>query len=154
MRGVVKDLARIVVVRPRISHDFVLSGKQWTFSYSIRNASTGCRPAARLAGHSPNTRPIAECLGFSDEWRGWRSLPRLALQTALLGLGQDMAWADRIMAPVRHYYRAESQRLAVRPKIMSFHHNSITVHPVFMVIQGHVAQNRININGSSRRYAT
>ena len=97
---------------------------------------------------------LAKCLGFTDSWQGWRSLPRLAIQAALLGLGQDMAWADRIMASVRHYCRVQSQRLAVHPKIMSFHHNSITVHPVSMVIQGHVAQNRININGSPRRYAT
>ncbi|MCL4351196.1 MAG: hypothetical protein M1318_00890 [Firmicutes bacterium] len=148
--GVVAGPAGILVNVTGLLQICLLWGLEMGWAYGLNMDDAAVQTQLRLMV----IRGLAECLGVSDGWQGWRSLPRLAIQTALLGLGQDMAWADRIMARVRHYYRVQSQRLAVHPKIMSFHHNSITVHPVSMVIQGHVAHNMININGSPRRYAT
>ncbi|MHB1610283.1 MAG: hypothetical protein ACYCT0_01170 [Sulfobacillus sp.] len=97
---------------------------------------------------------LTECMGLAMDKKGIRSWLGFGLQLVLLALGQDLAWADRVMGVVRHRWRVRAGRLTIHPKIMAFRHNTMTVHPNSMAIEARVAHNGKNSTGSSRRYAT
>ena len=54
----------------------------------------------------------------------------MGVNLVLLGLGQDLSWADQVMGTVRHHWRLKSGRLpAAHHEISTFRHKEATVHP-------------------------
>lgn len=75
-------------------------------------------------------RGLHRAMGLQNGREGLSSLVPMAINLVLLGLGQDLSWADQVMGTVRHQWRLESGRLpATHHEISTFRHKEATVHP-------------------------
>lgn len=73
---------------------------------------------------------LQQAMGLQNDRKGLSKLGPLAVNLVLLGLGQDLSWADHVMGTVRHHWRLESGRLpAAHHAIPTFHHKEVTVRP-------------------------
>lgn len=73
---------------------------------------------------------LHQAMGLQNDRKGLSKLGPMAVNLILLGLGQDLSWADHVMATVRHHWRFKSGRLpAAHHAISTFRHKEATVHP-------------------------
>lgn len=127
-------------------------GIQMGWAYGINMESSREQDELRLlVAHG-----LRDAMGLNGkDPSGLRKITAIGLNVALLSLGQDLSWADKVMATIRHHWRVKSGRLsATHHGISTFRQSLATIRHHYVVEPLDFAHNGRNSDGETRRCAT
>ncbi len=125
-------------------------GIQLGWAYGIRMDSSDEQDTLRLLV----ANGLRDTMGLNLDRSGWRKMTSMGINVVLLGFGQDLAWADKVMGVVRHRWRLKSGRLpAAHRELLTFRRSPATVRQDFVVTSLEFAHNDRNSDRETRRCA-